>query len=195
MKIFVTVLVVLAVFVVAGLFLIYSGAYDISTSNHDNRLMNWALDTAMTNSVKNHAEGITPPNLEDLAMVREGAAHYQEMCVGCHGAPGREPGEMAEGLWPTAPELAEQDLDWTAAQTFWIVKNGIKFTAMPAWGPSHSDDELWAIVALLERLPHLSPSEYQAMVKAAGPMKEEEPNHESGLEEPGETKAPGAGGS
>jgi len=39
---------------------------------------------------------------------------------------------------------------------------------MPAFGPTHSEDELWGIVVFLRELPKLKPEEYNAMVKTAG---------------------------
>jgi mono/diheme cytochrome c family protein len=41
-------------------------------------------------------------------------------------------------------------------------------TGMPSFGVTHSDEEIWAIVAFLQRMPKLSPEEYQAMVRQAG---------------------------
>ena len=85
----------------------------------------------------------------------------------CHGAPGQEPAEIAKGLWPETPDLKKAVPDWTPGELFWITKNGIKFTAMPAWGPTHDDDKIWDIVAFLERLPSVSPSEYQQLQASA----------------------------
>ncbi len=70
---------------VAWLTCTYSGAYNISTSNHDNAVLNWALDTGMTRSVQHHAKGIQAPALKDPSMIRDGFEHFDEMCVGCHG--------------------------------------------------------------------------------------------------------------
>jgi uncharacterized protein YfkK (UPF0435 family) len=41
-------------------------------------------------------------------------------------------------------------------------------TAMPAFGVGQSEEDLWAIVAFLRRLPTLSPQEYQAMAQRLG---------------------------
>ena len=49
-------------------------------------------------------------------------------------------------------------------------------TGMPAFGPTHSKDELWGIVTFVRRLPNLDPKEYQAMVEAAGVREKEEDN-------------------
>jgi mono/diheme cytochrome c family protein len=75
---------------------------------------------------------------------------------------------MAKGLWPEAPDLAKTADEWTPAELYWIIRNGLKFTSMPAWGPSHDDHELWAMTAFVKKLPHLTESEYKAMQDAAG---------------------------
>lgn len=162
-KVIITILIVLIVQAVALVVLVYSGAYNISTLNHDNAVVNRALATGTTRSIVHHAKRIKAPPLTDPAMVQEGFKHYQEMCVFCHGAPGVEREEIAKGLWPEAPDLANAASMWTPAQLFWITKFGIKFTAMPAWGPTHSDEKIWDIVAFLKKLPQLSPADYQEM--------------------------------
>ena len=196
MKVLITVLAVLAFFFVFAVFMVFSGVYNISTYNHDNRLMNWALDTAMTHSVEHHADGISAPSLDDPNLVREGATHYQQNCIGCHGAPGVQPGEISEGLWPQPPRLTDEVLPWTPSQAFWLVKNGIKFTSMPGWGPSHSDEELWAIVAFLERIHTMTPSEYRSLVPASGPEETEAAQAQGSMRtEPQGGPAPGQGAS
>ena len=155
--------VILVVEIIGWAVFVYSGTYNVSTSNHDNAFINWSLDTGTTRSVKEQARGITAPSIDNPAMVQEGFKHYRAMCMQCHGAPGKESGEIAKGLWPEAPDLGKAVSDWTPAQLFWITKNGIKFSAMPAWGPTHSDEKIWDIVAFLEKLPKLSPADYKQM--------------------------------
>ena len=43
---------------------------------------------------------------------------------------------------------------------FWVIKNGIKLTGMPAWGASHTDDDIWALVAFINQLDEMSADEY-----------------------------------
>jgi len=85
------------------------------------------------------------------------------MCVGCHGAPGVSPSVVGEGLNPEPPDLSEVAAHMTPAEFFWITQNGIKMTGMPAFGPTHSDEELWGIVAIMQKLPELSAEDYKAM--------------------------------
>ena len=61
------------------------------------------------------------------------------MCVDCHLAPGMDSSEIRQGLLPKPPKLQEVVDEWKPAELFWIIKNGVKMTGMPAWGPTHSD--------------------------------------------------------
>jgi mono/diheme cytochrome c family protein len=62
---------------------------------------------------------------------------------------------------------------------FLIVKDGIKMTGMPGFASTHSDSELWAIVAFLKRLQTMSPEEYTSFQKSRphGMMQETEEQH------------------
>lgn len=154
------VLLVEAVFL--GIY-VMRGSYNVSTSNHDGRFVNWWMDTASTRSIKHHAGDVKVPPLDNPARIQEGFKHYHEMCVECHGAPGKEAEEIAKGLWPQAPDYSMLASGWTPAQLFWITKNGIKFTAMPGWGATHSDDKIWDIVAFVQKVSNLSPADYHQM--------------------------------
>ena len=140
------------------------------------------LSTTMDNSVRYHAKGISVPPLEDEQMVMEGFRHYREMCVGCHLAPGIRSTEIRKGLMPEPPKLQEAVEEWKPNELFWVIKNGVKMTGMPAWGPTHSDQKIWAMVAFLEKLPHMTVEQYKEMDKMAGPGEDEEGEHHHGDE-------------
>jgi mono/diheme cytochrome c family protein len=158
----------LAVLIAAVLGFIYSGLYDVAASSPDEGLIGWALETTQERSVHRRAEEIQPPPLDDPAMIRAGLIHYHEMCTVCHGAPGVKISEIGQGLNPTPPELAGEAGHEEAGEMFWVVKNGIKMTGMPAFGATHTDQEVWAIIAFLKRMAGLSPEEYQKMVEEVG---------------------------
>ena len=144
---------------------VYSGIYDVSASQPDNAVMRWLLVTARDRSIERRAADITVPPLDDPSLIQEGFEHYHEMCTGCHLAPGLDSSEIREGLNPQPPVLAKAVPGLSPAQLFWVIKNGVKMTGMPAWGTSHSDQMIWAMVAFLEQLPHMTPAEYRAMEK------------------------------
>ncbi|ESW79291.1 hypothetical protein X772_28155 [Mesorhizobium sp. LSJC280B00] len=68
------------------------------------------------------------------------------------------------------------------AELYWIMQNGIKMTGMPAFGSTHNQEELWAMVAFTRRLPEMSQSEYEKITEAS------EGHHQAG----GEDRAPAA---
>jgi mono/diheme cytochrome c family protein len=168
------VLVALAVVATA---LIYSGVYNVGADIPHTKLTYWLFETVRDHSVSAHARGISVPNLDSPTDIAEGAGEYAEMCSQCHLAPGMTKTEISQGLYPQPPQLS-QGTDLSSAEEFWILKHGIKMTAMPAWGVTHSDKLLWNIVAFLRKLPSLSPAQYQALVKSAPESHDEMMEHQ-----------------
>lgn len=168
MKVIMTVVGTLVVLAVAGLAVIFSGTVNISALNEEKGLTKWVLEEAKDHSVKHHAKGIEPPaSLKDPTFAAKGFPRFAQMCAGCHGAPGQQ--RRRSTMNPPPPPLAAVIDEWTPAELFWITKNGIKMTGMPAFGPNNSDDELWSIVAFLQTLPDVTPDQYQAMKQVAMP--------------------------
>ncbi|MES1240640.1 MAG: cytochrome c [Acidobacteriota bacterium] len=163
-----TVVAVLAILCLAGAAFVHSGIYDVAASTPESGLVGAMLHQTMHSSVERRSKDIQVPRLDDPDMVRRGLIHYYEMCVVCHGAPGVKPSEIAQGLNPYPPELAEKSEPDEAAEWFWIVKHGIRMTGMPAFGVTHSDEEIWAILAFLQAMPKLSPEQYQKMIQEVG---------------------------
>lgn len=149
---------------------------DVKPGFIERKLAPWARDQ----SVGARAPKVKNPYASDPTAVATGFDHYRENCVMCHGAPGVEAAELSKGLNPSAPSLAEED-DTPDGELFWVVKHGIRMTPMPAFGPTHSDEEIWKIVAFIRHLPNLTARERDALKAATS---EEEHHHG------GETNAP-----
>jgi mono/diheme cytochrome c family protein len=167
-------LIVLGVTAAAlGLGFVYSGFYPIGADVPHNHLTYWALETLRERSVARASSAITVPALNDPEQLMSGGADYNDMCAGCHLKPGKTESDMSAGLYPKPPNLAlasdpqRQDAreiaERSAARQFWIIKHGIKASAMPAWGSTHDDARIWAMVAFLQRLPSLTPEQYQIL--------------------------------
>jgi mono/diheme cytochrome c family protein len=153
----------LIVVALAGAVFIYGGWYNVAAIEPHSGLMHWALTTAMQNSVRGQAKSVTPPPVPPSQKIGEAFRSYDEMCRQCHGAPGKEPAVIGKGLQPPPPVLSDAVRRWDRAELFWIVKNGIRMTGMPAFGPTHSDEDLWLLVAFLQRLPNLTAEQYAEM--------------------------------
>ncbi|MGD8378079.1 MAG: cytochrome c [Gammaproteobacteria bacterium] len=164
---------VVIIFVVLATGTILSGIYNVAATEPHSLVTGWLLEAIRENSVRHHADGIRVPDLKNADMVREGAEHYREMCVGCHLAPGLKNTEIRQGLNPEPPDLTRGTGELTPAETYWVVKHGIRMTGMPAWGVTHSDDKIWAIVAFLQRLPDLSAVEFKQLSGEERPASEE----------------------
>lgn len=167
MKIVVTFIMVLLIAGVGVIGFAYSGLYDVSASSPHNGLTNWLLSTASHASVERRAGAVDVPNLDDEALVLAGINDFDSMCIGCHGAPGKSPAAVGQGLNPTAPDLAESAEEMTPAELFWVTKHGIKMTGMPAWGATHDDGAIWPVIAFLTKLPGLDEAGYLEMLDAA----------------------------
>lgn len=161
-------LVVAGIIVAAGV--VYSGLLNVSALAAHSAPAQWLLHTTMVHSVKRRAAGIQVPPLDDPKRIQAGFGDFNDMCVACHGAPGVERSEIGLGLMPRAPDLAKAAARWSPNELFWILKHGVKMTGMPAFGPTHEDEELWTIVSFVRQLPHVSAAEYQALVARAESM-------------------------
>ena len=163
-----------------GLAFLYCGLADVAATSPHWSITGWVLSTTMKNAVQKHAKGIAPPtfvNGDDR--IPAGAVAYDAMCAGCHGAPGVEPGVVGKGLNPEPPDLVRAADEWSPEEIFWITEHGVRMTGMPAFGPTHSDEELWEVVALVKRLPRMSADEYRALLPArAGHERSQVHSHE-----------------
>ncbi len=121
----------------------------------------------MDHSVARHADAIAVSETYMAPDIAEGFEHYNEMCVVCHGAPGIAKGEVGEGLNPPAPDLAKTAGEWQPQEIYWMVKNGIKMSGMPAFGPTHDEEKLWNITAFVKRLPDMTAEEYRKLSEEA----------------------------
>lgn len=161
-RIIITVATTIALIIIAGVIYIYSGAYNISQVRSHSAVGRWIRETTKQHSIRKRIRNIKVPPMNDTTMLTVGFMHYNEMCVSCHGAPGIDPDELAEGLYPKPPKFYQSNDMPDTTEAFWIIKNGIEMTAMPAFGPTHSDDKIWAITDfLLNKMNKMSPQEYK----------------------------------
>ena len=165
---------VLAVGLIGGLAFVFSGLYPIGADVPHTRLTYKILETLRDRSITRASQDIRIPNLDDPALLLSGGADYNEMCTGCHLKPGKDKSDMSLGLYPTPPNLSKRDghddamPDEQARRRFWVIKHGIKASGMPAWGKTHDDARIWAMVAFIQRLPSLTPLQYQVLTARKG---------------------------
>ena len=158
----------LALALLVGAVVMWGGLYNFAATDPHNPVVRSAIDTAFTNWVERGADGLEPPGRFTTAQLENGFTEFQEYCVHCHGAPGDKPHEWTTGMRPEPPDLSRATRKWTIPQTYWIVKNGIKMTGMPAFGDTESDRTIWNISAFVNQLPNMSAEEYRALSQRLG---------------------------
>jgi mono/diheme cytochrome c family protein len=137
---------------------------DVNPGLIERTLGPWGRDR----SVEKRAPKEKSPYAGDPAAIAAGFDHYRENCVICHGAPGVAGAELSKGLNPPAPSLGKEENDTPDGELFWVIKHGIRMTPMPAFGPTHTDEEIWKIVAFIRHLPNLSAQEQDSLRAATG---------------------------
>ncbi len=139
-----------------------SGVLNVAATSRPFAVTEWLWHALVRQSVTLHSLGIEVPPLEDAAMVRRAAGHYELVCATCHGSPARPPAAFARHLLPQPPLLVRQMERWRPpARVFWTVKHGIRHTAMPAWPDQNRDDEVWDMVAFLGAMPEMTEPDYR----------------------------------
>jgi mono/diheme cytochrome c family protein len=153
----------LATVAVGGLIFTQTGLFDATAFDPHDPTIAWATHQTMIRSVQLRAHAITPPPGFTAAQVQAGFHAYDTECVMCHGGPGVAREAWVTGLNPTPPFVIDSARRWNAAQLYWIVGEGVKMTAMPAWRTTQTSSDVWNLVAFLEALPNLSPADYARM--------------------------------
>ncbi len=145
---------------------VWSGWYDISATVQHTQPVYALLETTMHQSVKRRAAAIEPPALDAPALVARGAGCYVAKCVQCHGGPGVAPDDIGRSMQPLPGPLVDAKQRWRPQELYWITRHGIKMSGMPAWQYRLADDDLWAVVAFMQRLPVLTAAEFRGLVPA-----------------------------
>lgn len=153
------VLLAIIVELLGGLTVEQLGLFDVSASTAHPDVVRRLVHRTMVQSVERQATATAPREVEPRMLIA-GLCAYRDHCQSCHGGPAVARSAWANGLYPTPPYLIDARNRWTPSQLHWIVSNGIKMTAMPAWKASMADRDIWNIVAFLDSLPGLSGREY-----------------------------------
>src|SRR3982751_5660553 len=88
---------------------------------------------------------------------RSGADDFRGQCAMCHGNDGRGRTPIAAHMYPPVPDLAAPEIQqFSDGALFSIVQHGVSWTGMPAFGSSHSDEQIWRLVAFVRHVPQLT---------------------------------------
>jgi hypothetical protein len=153
--------------IAAGIAYALSGGYNIAAAEKHWDITFKAIETVRNRSIAAHSEDLEKPLPTDVDGF---ITHFHDSCRTCHGAPGVSPAEFVEGLYPKPPTLhkTETQKRWSDGEIVWIIANGIKMTAMPAFGPSHGVSEIHGLAGFARKLPNMDDAAYRQLATSHG---------------------------
>jgi len=135
------------------------------------RLVRWITNTALDATLERGAKELkNSVQLSDGNLIT-GVHLYVENCAICHGASDAKPSNLAQGCYTEAPQLAKDGVeDDPEVVSFWKVKHGIRFMAMPSFTTTLPEEEIWKIAMFLkqmDKLPLAVDAEWKKVPSAA----------------------------
>ena len=103
-----------------------------------------------------------PPTVGNLLA---GARLYRDKCSDCHGSPVNPNSDYGRSFYPRAPQFMKQAPDLPDHENFYIIKHGVRWTAMPAWGNLMTESEIWQVVLVLNQFAKLPPEVSEELKK------------------------------
>jgi mono/diheme cytochrome c family protein len=176
--------------VVVGLSLIGWVGYQLFTTGFSAKTEPHALEVVMARQIRHLAIPIEQRNAPnpvplDAEVLRDARAHFADHCAICHGNDGSGQTPIGKNVYPKAPDLRLTDTQsMSDGELFWVIHNGIRFTAMPAWGSGDPEKDLdsWKLVHFIRHLPQLTQDELDEM-KTLNPKTEKERLEEAAFDQ------------
>ena len=104
--------------------------------------------------------GIPPAPTNLQKSIEEGDKLFGTECATCHGLDGHKLTDAGRWMYPRAADLRSAEVQqYSDRQLFWVIKNGIRLSGMPAFGNVESDEHIWNLVHYVRTLPGSTQSE------------------------------------
>ena len=175
---------VLAILAICSVLIFRLGEHGLSARNQPSSLESFLGDHARVLAIPVKARKLENPLPPASVLVAQGRDHWADHCATCHANNGSGDTEMGRNLYPRVPDMrGARTQSLTDGELYYIIRNGIPWTGMPAWGNSDLgdlDSESWALVLFIRHLPELTSAEETAMEKLnpKGTMEREEEQQE-----------------
>lgn len=177
--------IVAVVGVVIGGLLLYIRGHGFSAREEPSWMEKVMAENARKIATPADAKTLRNPRAEQSAdMIAEADEHFVEHCSICHGIEGRGDTTIGRNLYPKVPDMTQsQTQELSDGELYYIIFHGIRLTGMPAWGSEDKPEAIWDLVALIRRLPKLSPEELKRLQMSA--------ENTTAEQQPGESKKDG----
>jgi mono/diheme cytochrome c family protein len=154
-----------AAFILIPLFVLAYFALGMADTRGDVRPPAWEtaiMKPAVRAAVRRNAANLAVPGAATEDSIIAGGKLYVMGCMGCHGEPGKPLAED-HANYPQVPQLPHVGTRYSEPETYWIIKHGIRMTAMSAYGSFYDDEQLWSLAAFIRHIDKLTPAEIEAI--------------------------------
>lgn len=120
----------------------------------ETRLASAASDASM----ERHAPRVTNPLTPTDQNLEDGMKLYTMNCALCHGGLDRKPSTLVNSMYPPPPNLISDPPDDPEWHIFFTIRTGVRYTGMPAWDKTLTEQDMWKITMLLSHMDKLPPA-------------------------------------
>jgi uncharacterized membrane protein/mono/diheme cytochrome c family protein len=176
--------IALAVLAICAVLIFRLGEHGLSARNQPSVLESFLADQARVLAIPVKARKLENPLPPAPVLIARGRDHWADHCATCHANNGSGDTELGRNLYPRVPDMrGARTQSLNDGALYYIIRNGVPWTGMPAWGNrdlGDLDSETWELVLFIRHLPKLTPAEETAMEKLnpKGAMEREEEQQE-----------------
>jgi mono/diheme cytochrome c family protein len=152
---------IIAAFLLLGLGGLVIAQFGLMPTNADSvppflerRVATHALDAALQ---RRAPRLINPVPSSDENLI-EGMKIYTMNCAICHGSLDNQPSPLEHSFYPPVPQLVLDPVHDPQWHTYYVVLNGIRYTGMPSWRRTLSDQDIWKVTSFLTHVEALPPA-------------------------------------
>jgi mono/diheme cytochrome c family protein len=167
-KWFLSGVVSLGVVAIAAGALFVLNSHGFSANQEPTKLERWVARAARSAALPSDARALKNPVVSGPGVLADAQEHWADHCAACHANDGSGDTQLGKRTYPPAPDMrlaATQQM--TDGELFYIIQNGVRLSAMPAWGggSGHDEQDSWKLVDFIRHLPQLTVEEKQEMQK------------------------------
>lgn len=159
----------LIVLAVGGLCYSRLGLVDFRADQTPSPAERWFAGGASDAYVEHNAPNVKNPVPATEQNLVAGAQLYMRHCAGCHGTPSSADTPLMHSFNPPVPRFFKHAPDMSDNQNFLVIQHGIRWTAMPAWDKTLSEQQMWEVTTFLGNIPKLPPAA-QKVLQQSSPL-------------------------
>jgi mono/diheme cytochrome c family protein len=144
--------------IIGGCFFMKQGYVDFSADQSPSSTETHFAMAAVDASTDRHAGNQKNPLQPTDETLVAGSILYRDHCAGCHGTPSNPDSQFGHSFNPPVPQFFKEGSDMADNQSFYIIQHGIRWTGMPAWNKTLSENQIWQIVTFLGHIGKLPPA-------------------------------------